>query len=135
VSFVNATVVFSAPVVVTLAVPCVTEPVIPGDEVGGGPLEWMIVPASPVAPLGDGPALVGVGDVVAPDDPELEHAPSTITRSSPLALARLRRISHPFRGLTVPHGSPRGTLRGRRMRGGAGARSARDDTLLASRDA
>ena len=75
------------------AEPRVTEPVIPGDEVGGTlPLGLMIVPAPPVTPAGGDEELVredGLGD----DGPPRPHPAASSASGRPIVITRVRRTT------------------------------------------
>ena len=74
----NVTVVFTPPLTETVACPRLTEPVIPGDDVGTAPLGLIVTPVSPetgeplvvpLGPAGGGSEMLGSASPSPPQDP------------------------------------------------------------------
>lgn len=101
--------VCSPPVTVSVAAPCVTDPVTPGDVVGTAvPLPLMVVPVPPVTDVGeldavglavvDGPASPVGWDVgTGPSDDFFElHPAVSSARTQAIEITRFLRTSTPF---------------------------------------
>ena len=101
-------VVCNAPEIVMLAFPTFTDPVMPGDVVGNGPLLAVIVPVPPVADVGEAAGeTLPVGDASGGGPSELMSLPPPQPTSRTSAdVGTIRRFRRPRASFTTADCNP-----------------------------